>query len=125
MLGGDFQLDDWEVVVMHRDHTVTDDSCCRVTWTQYDPANVDRGLDYFKSTVMPRIEAFDGFCSLSLMIDRKTGRGCGTAVFDSRAALEARASSFGRRGAEATSMGGFWARKALMREICLPDPPVL
>jgi hypothetical protein len=89
MLGGDIQLDDWDVAVMHRDHEVTDDSCCRVTWTQYDAADLDRGLDYFKNTVMPRIEAFDGFCSLSLMVDRTTGRGCGTVVFDSRAALEA------------------------------------
>jgi len=89
ILGGAIQIDDWEIAVMHRDHQVTDDSCCRVTWAQYDAAAVDRGVDYFRGTVLPMVESADGFCSASLMVDRATGRACGTVVFDSRAALEA------------------------------------
>jgi kynurenine formamidase len=39
--------------------------------------------------VMPRIQEMRGFCSLSMLIDRDSGRAVGTAVFESRAALEA------------------------------------
>jgi len=106
MLGGDIQLDDWEVAVMHRDHEVTDDSCCRVTWVQYDAADLDRGLDYYRNTVVPRLEAFDGFCSLSMMIDRTNGRGCGTVVFDSREALEASREKAASIRSSATRDGG-------------------
>jgi hypothetical protein len=37
---------------------------------------------------MPRIQEMTGFCSLSLLIDRDSGRAVGTIVFDSRAHLE-------------------------------------
>lgn len=89
ILGGDLQIDDWEIAVMHRDHTVTDESCCRVTWAQYDDTDIDGGVGYFRDTVLPMVESADGFGSASLMINRETGRACGTVVFDSRAALEA------------------------------------
>jgi len=89
ILGGDVTTHDWEVAVMHRDHNVTDDSCCRVTWAHYDATDIDRGVGYFRDTILPMVETIDGFGSASLMINRETGRACGTVVFDSRAALEA------------------------------------
>ena len=89
ILGGDVQTDDWEIAVMHRDHRVTADSCCRVTWAQFEASDVDRGVDFFRGTVLPFVEDMDGFGSASLMVDRGTGRAVGTVVFDSRAALEA------------------------------------
>ena len=89
ILGGDVQTDDWEIAVMHREHRVTADSCCRVTWAQFQPTDIDRGVDFFRGTVLPFVEDMDGFGSASLMVDRGTGRAVGTVVFDSRAALEA------------------------------------
>jgi len=89
ILGGDVQTADWEIALMHREHRVTADSCCRVTWAQYDPSEVDRGIDFFRDTVLPFVEGLDGFGSASLMFDRSTGDGVGTIVFDSRAAMEA------------------------------------
>ena len=89
ILGGDVQTDDWEIAVMHREHRVTADSCCRVTWAQFQPTDIDRGVDFFRGTVLPFVEDMDGFGSASLMVDRGTGRAVGTVMFDSRAALEA------------------------------------
>ena len=89
ILGGDIQTEDWEIAVMHREHRVTADSCCRVTWAQFDATDIDRGMNFFRDTVLPWLEDMDGFGSASLMVDRGTGRAVGTAVFDSRAALEA------------------------------------
>jgi hypothetical protein len=37
---------------------------------------------------MPRIQAMPGFRSLSMLVDRDSGHAVGTAVFESRSALE-------------------------------------
>ena len=52
------------------------------------PAAVDRAADVFKLALMPEIETFDGFCGVSLMINRETGRAVTSVAFDTRAALE-------------------------------------
>ena len=74
---------------MHREHDAREGSWCRVTWLTCPPDDVESTLDYFRDTVMVRLEGFDGFCSASMMVDRATGQCCGTARFDSREDLEA------------------------------------
>jgi hypothetical protein len=48
----------------------------------------DRLLEDYKSSVLPAIEALEGFCSASLLIDRSTGRAVSSATFDSREAMD-------------------------------------
>ena len=48
----------------------------------------DAAIEYFKSTILPDSEAFEGFCSMSLLVDRATGRGVSCTTFDSREAME-------------------------------------
>jgi hypothetical protein len=88
-LGADSSdIDTWEVAVVHRDHATPDGACARVTWvTEGDPSNADRILETYKVGVLPRLQDLDGFCSASLLVDRDTGRGVGTVIFDSRAQL--------------------------------------
>jgi hypothetical protein len=43
----------------------------------------------FREHVMPRLTEIDGFCSLSLFINRDEGRGVTAMVFQDRAALDA------------------------------------
>jgi len=106
ILGGDIQTDDWEIAVMHREHRVTADSCCRVTWAQYDQPDTDRGIDFFRDTVLPFAEGMDGFGSASLMVDRGTGSAVGTIVFDSRAAMEASREAAARMRDKSTQSTG-------------------
>lgn len=87
ILGGSPEVEEWEVAVMHRDHTSHDGSCCRVTWTR--ATDLDATVDYWRTTLLPKFEAMEGFCSASMLIDRAGSRTCGTLTFDSRAALEA------------------------------------
>ena len=87
ILGGSPEIEEWEVVVMHRDHPTTDESCCRITWAR--PRDLDRMLEMWRSTLLPQIEAMPGFGSASMLVDRDSGIMCGTVSFDSRAALEA------------------------------------
>src|SRR5205823_1353651 len=63
-------------------------ACVRATWVQIDPAGLDRALEVYRSTVLSATEAFDGFCSTSLMISRSTGRSVSSVTFDSQKALE-------------------------------------
>ncbi|WP_277370416.1 hypothetical protein [Rhodococcus rhodochrous] len=78
----------WEIAVMHRDHHASRGSCCRVTWVELDPAQLERGADMWKMAVLPRMEELEGFCSASLMIDRTRGRGVSSLTFDSAQAMD-------------------------------------
>ena len=87
LFGGPADVAEWEVAVMHRDHASPPGACCRITWTRTtEPGNVG---EMWAANVLPRIEALQGFCSASFMIDHATGRAVGTVVFDSREAMEA------------------------------------
>ena len=89
VMGGSPTVDEWEVAVMHRDHTAPEGACCRVGWIQMDPASIESNLQGYRENVVPRVEALDGFCSMSMLVDRTTGRCCGTQTYESPETLAA------------------------------------
>ena len=89
IMGGEPEVREWEIAVMHREHDAREGSWCRVTWLRCPPDEVDSTVAFFRDTVMTRLEDYDGFCSASMLVDRETGQCCGTARFDSREDLEA------------------------------------
>jgi hypothetical protein len=58
-----------------------------VTWTRTDPANLDRVIAAYRESLMPWWEQTPGFCSNSLLVDRREGRCVSTVVFESREAM--------------------------------------
>ena len=84
MGGRDMSVDEWEVAAMHRLHTPGDDACARVTWTRGDPADLERILDSFRMGLIPEMEDVPGFCSVSFLVDRETGRCAIAAVYEDR-----------------------------------------
>jgi heme-degrading monooxygenase HmoA len=88
MGGGEPQVEDWEIAVLHRDHTSQQGACVRATWVRMDPQQLDRGVDIFKNSALPAIEQYDGFCSTSLLINRQDGRAVVSVTFDSRDAMD-------------------------------------
>ena len=48
----------------------------------------NRAADVFKLALMPEMETFDGFCGVSLLINRETGLAVTSVAFDSRATME-------------------------------------
>ena len=81
------EIHEWEIAVLHRAHRAGDGSCARVTWTRTDAANLDRVIDAYKDSLMPWWEQTPGFCSNSLMVDRREGRCASAVVFESREAM--------------------------------------
>jgi hypothetical protein len=88
ILGARPQVDEWEIAVLHRDHTSEPGACVRGTWVRTQPDRTDRLIDAYRMTILPRIEEFDGFCSASLMVDRASGLAVGSLTFDSKTAME-------------------------------------
>lgn len=79
----------WEVAVMHRDHASPEGACARVTWLSGDQGLADRAADIYRTTILPTLQEWDGFCSANLMISRETGRIVGTVTFETQSQLEA------------------------------------
>ncbi|NEK57052.1 hypothetical protein GCU56_04090 [Geodermatophilus sabuli] len=89
VMGGQFDVQEWEIAVMHRAHTMGEGGCARVIFSQLRNAgDADRVIEAWKAGVLPRMDEFDGFSSVSLMVDRAAGRGVTTVCFDDREAME-------------------------------------
>ncbi|UOY01856.1 antibiotic biosynthesis monooxygenase [Blastococcus sp. PRF04-17] len=93
VMGGSFDVQEWEIAVLHRAHRAPEGACCRVTWTRGDPARMDDMTETFRTALVPRLDDIPGFCSVSVMGDRHTGMSVLTATYDDRASLEGSAES--------------------------------
>lgn len=88
IMGAAPRVEVWEVAVMHRDHPAPEGSCCRVVWMRLSSGDLDRGIELFRSALLPEMETLGGFCSASLLVNREEGRACSTTTYDSREAME-------------------------------------
>jgi heme-degrading monooxygenase HmoA len=85
---GSPSVEEWEIAVLHRDHRSGEGACARATWVNLPPDQLDQGIDFYKASVLPELEALDGFCSASLLVNRASGRSVSCASFDSLEAME-------------------------------------
>jgi hypothetical protein len=88
ILGGAVDLHTWEIAVLHRVQEAPDGACTRVTWTRTDPSRVDQVLDAYRMSLLPRLEELGGFCSASLLVDRREGRAAGSVTYADRESLQ-------------------------------------
>ncbi|MCZ2859972.1 antibiotic biosynthesis monooxygenase [Blastococcus sp. VKM Ac-2987] len=87
--GHEPEVREWEIATVHRAHAAGDGACARVIWSRlHDTAQIDRVIEAWKAAILPRLDETDGFCSVSLMVDRAQGRGVSTVTFDSREAMD-------------------------------------
>ena len=84
---GDPMVEEWEIAVLHRDHRSGEGACARATWVQVPTDQLDQGIEFYKMSVLPELEALDGFCSASLLVNRASGRSVSCASFDSLEAM--------------------------------------
>jgi hypothetical protein len=81
------EIQEWEIAVLHRAHRVEDGACARVTWTRTAPGNLDAVIDAYRESLMPWWEQYSGFCSNSLLINRRDGLCSSTVVFENHDAM--------------------------------------
>src|ERR1700757_2163528 len=43
---GSPMVEEWEIVVLHRDHSSGDGACARATWVQLPPDQLEQGIDF-------------------------------------------------------------------------------
>ena len=88
ILGGDAEVQEWEIAILHRSHQMHHGACARVIWCEGDPAQMDRAVDAFRMVMLPRIEELPGFCSVSVMVDPEHGRSATAVTYDSRESMK-------------------------------------
>ena len=87
VLGGSPDVSCWEIARLHRTRPTGDGACARVTWAIAAPDQLDRDLDVFTYSMVPELEDVPGFCSVSQLVDRASGRSATAVGYSSRAAM--------------------------------------
>jgi len=83
IMGGPAEVQEWEIALMHRLHSAHHGACDRVIWHDGDPGDVDRVIDTFRTNVLPELEDLPGCCSVSVLLDRGSGRSAVAVTYDS------------------------------------------
>jgi heme-degrading monooxygenase HmoA len=89
IFGGQIEVNEWEIGLLHRMREAPEGACTRVTWTRGDPAQMDRMTDTFRMALLPRLEDLPGFCSVSVLMNRQNGMCALAATYESREAVRA------------------------------------
>ncbi len=82
------KVERWEIAVLHREHQAGEGASTRCTWLQLPVGQIDRGIEAFRTRVLPAVEEMDGFCSASLFVDRTADRAVSAITWDSQDAME-------------------------------------
>jgi heme-degrading monooxygenase HmoA len=86
-LGGDGpEVAEWEIAIVHREHPAAG-AGAQVAWARIQPNHVDDLVEAYRSNLMPKLGELPGFCSVSLMVDRRNGRTVSVTCFEDAAAL--------------------------------------
>ena len=87
VLGGAPEVSCWEIARVHRFRPSGDGACAQVTWCAGRPEQLDRDLDVYTYSMVPELEDVPGFCSVSQLVDRATGRSATAISYASRTAM--------------------------------------
>jgi heme-degrading monooxygenase HmoA len=87
VLGGEPEVAEWEIARVHRLRPTGDGACARVYWAHTHPGQLDRDLDVFTYSMVPELEDVPGFCSVSQLVDRYTGRSATAVSYADRTAM--------------------------------------
>jgi heme-degrading monooxygenase HmoA len=106
IFGGQPDVQEWDIAFLHRAYETRDGACARVVWSRTVPDLVERTVDAYRMSLLPRFEEMPGFVSISLMVSRAEGRAVSATVYESLESLdETRELSANMRDDFAMSMG--------------------
>ncbi len=106
IFGGAPQVQEWDIAFLHRAYATREGARARVVWSRAMPELVERTIDAYRMSLLPRLEEMPGFCSISLMVSRAEGLAVAATVYESQESLdETRETSANLRDDFAVSMG--------------------
>ena len=86
-LGGEHaDVQEWEIAVLHRERPAGDGAGAQVTWARIAPNHLDDLLDAYRHNLLPKLQELPGFCSVSMLVDRRNSRTVSVTSFESREA---------------------------------------
>ena len=103
--GAEMKIESFEELVTDINEVPAVGSALMVTRISMEPAKIGANLEFFKSEVLPRIKANDGFQALRNMINRETGEGIVGSVWRDQEAMKAAAAGALARREDATARG--------------------
>jgi hypothetical protein len=87
MLGSQHSdVHEWEIAVLYRGRPTGDGAAAQVTWARTAPDDVDALLAAYRTDLLPRLQQLPGFCSISVLVDRRAGRTAAVTSFESSGA---------------------------------------
>jgi heme-degrading monooxygenase HmoA len=121
-IGGQVEVERYEMVVTEMASPPPVGAALLVQWVSMDPATVDGNIAYFASEVVPQMKAQPGFLAVRHMIDRASGKGVvGTAWTDADS-MDAAAAEGEKRRQVAAGRGVTFGDRS-RREIVFVDMP--
>jgi quinol monooxygenase YgiN len=100
------QIAEWEIGVLHRTRTAPEGAACRVIWTRAPIGQGGRINEGFRDGIVPRLSALAGFCSVSLLVNARTGRCTIATVYEDRQTMNrAKGQALAMREEFTTHMG--------------------
>lgn len=88
VFGGPASVEEWHVLAMHRAHHAAAGTWVRSTWLKIESDRLPAALEFCRTSVLPAIEEFEGFCSASVMGAAGSRRAVISASYDSSEALD-------------------------------------
>ena len=83
VFGGEVEVREWEVSAMQRRHQCHHGSGARLSCLGGEPDGMERSIDMFRMSLMPRLNDLAGFCSVSLMTHAAEGMAVAAVTYDS------------------------------------------
>ncbi|RBY80529.1 hypothetical protein DQ238_08045 [Geodermatophilus sp. TF02-6] len=87
LAGEQADVQTWEIAILHRERPAGDGAGAQVSWARIAPNHLDDLLHAYRSNLMPKLAELPGFCSLSMLVDRRNGRTVSVTSFETREAL--------------------------------------
>ena len=88
IIGGELTVEGFEQILFETKQTSGPGTALLVRRVSMDPAKVDDNIEFFRSTVLPQIQATPGFRGVRQLVNRETGDSLVGTLWDDEAAME-------------------------------------
>lgn len=122
VVGGQMTVEGFEQTVLVGNRPPSVGLSLLVRRVSMDPATVEANLEFFRSTVLPEIQASPGFVGARQLINRETGEGLVGTVWETGDAMESAAAAADERRARAAGQGVTFGEQT-RRDILFVDLP--